>query len=276
MTIFSRRLRVLALLIVTLCAIASPACAQDGRGAAPWLESEIETDRDSFTPATTVVDPGRTIVESSYTFADNRHTVETHSLPELVARVGVLPWLELRVGWNWEVGGAGGAFSDVEFGDEDLGTGAESDVEFGLKAQTTRQADWIPESAVLIEGFTPTYGPANDTDLTLGYVFGWTLPNGWKWDSAMRMGTGSEHDDRFSTWAPSSVVKIPLGERWNVHFEYFGLCTEDKAVDSSRHFVSSGFHLLLTENLEIGTRFGFGINGQSSRFFNNVGLGWRF
>jgi len=33
---------------------------------------------------------------------------------------------------------------------------------------------------------------------------------------------------------------------------------------------------LLTPNLEVGVRIGFGMNEQSARFFSNVGVGWRF
>ena len=42
---------------------------------------EIETDRDAFTPATRTVGRGRLIVESAYTFIDNRRVKETHSSP---------------------------------------------------------------------------------------------------------------------------------------------------------------------------------------------------
>src|SRR5687768_11001436 len=61
---------------------------------------EIETDRDSFTPATTTADRGRLIVESAYTFLDNRAVKETHSFPELVLRYGLTDRVEVRLGWN--------------------------------------------------------------------------------------------------------------------------------------------------------------------------------
>src|SRR5262245_60734814 len=72
---------------------------------------EIETDRDSFTPATTTAGRGRLIVESAYSFLDNRAVKETHSFPELVCRYGLTDRLELRLGWNYEVGGAGNDIS---------------------------------------------------------------------------------------------------------------------------------------------------------------------
>src|SRR5262249_29873261 len=53
-------------------------------------EDEIETDRDSFTPAISTAGRGRLIVESAYSFLDNRHVPETHSFPELLLRYGVM------------------------------------------------------------------------------------------------------------------------------------------------------------------------------------------
>src|SRR5690242_15675446 len=63
-------------------------------------EDEIETDRDSFTPATTTTASGRMIIESAWSFIDNRNVPDTNSLPELVTRIGLNDWLELRIGFN--------------------------------------------------------------------------------------------------------------------------------------------------------------------------------
>ena len=76
---------------------------------------EIETDRDSFTPATGVVGKNRLVLESAYSFIDNRNVPETHSLPELVARYGISENIELRFGYNYEVGGAGNPVSGWTF-----------------------------------------------------------------------------------------------------------------------------------------------------------------
>src|SRR5262245_12934999 len=72
---------------------------------------EIETDRDSFTPATTTAGFRRMIFESAWSFIDNRAVPDTNSLPELVTRFGISNWLELRLGWNWEAGGAANSIS---------------------------------------------------------------------------------------------------------------------------------------------------------------------
>ena len=74
-------------------------------------EGEIETDRDSFTPSTNVVGQGRSVLETSYSFIDNRKVRETHSLPELLFRYGIGENMELRLGANYEIGGAGSPIS---------------------------------------------------------------------------------------------------------------------------------------------------------------------
>src|SRR5690349_9819936 len=61
-------------------------------------DEHIETDRDSFTPATTLVGRGRVMIEGSYSFIDNRVGPENHSFPELLTRVGLTDWFELRLG----------------------------------------------------------------------------------------------------------------------------------------------------------------------------------
>jgi hypothetical protein len=78
------------------------------------FEDHIETDRDAFTPTTKTVEQGRLVVESSYSFEDNRGIPETHSFPELLLRYGLTERIELRLGWNYEVGGVSSAASGLD------------------------------------------------------------------------------------------------------------------------------------------------------------------
>lgn len=240
---------------------------------------EIETDRDSFTPATTVAGRGRWIVESAWSFIDNRRVPDTNSLPELVTRYGFNDWLELRLGWNWEAGGAssavssGGGIPSEDFGDE---IERESELSYGLKAKLTNQDAWRPDSAFIVQAGTPTYGHDTATNLVATYVFGWELANRWKWDTSMRYNYDSADGDHFNIWAPSTVLKVPVGERWMAHTEYFGVMSQGRERDRSHHYFSPGLHYLLTRNLEIGTRVGWGLNDDAANFFANTGLGWRY
>jgi hypothetical protein len=250
-----------------------PRCAQAQEAATE--EKEFETDRDSFTPATNTVPLRDTVVEASYSFIDNRIGPEAHSFPELLTRYGLTERFELRLGWNYEDGGAG-TVSGSEIGGEDLMAEQEARILYGAKYQTSYQSGWIPESSFILQGYTPTAGPSTPSTVVAGQVVGWTFSNGWKWNSAFRFGTGYEEGDYLNQWAPSTVLKIPIGEKWNVHAEYFGIMSSHAEEPLHQQYTSLGGHVMLTPNLELGLRFGFGLNDDSARFFNNFGIGWRF
>lgn len=255
---------------------------REGEGRAE--EDEIETDRDSFTPASTVVGRRRTVVEAAYSFVDNRRGLETHSQPELLVRYGLTERVELRVGFNYEVGGGGNEISSsaAAFTETPEGVGGlirETKVSYGVKLRLTDQNGWRPRSVLILQGATPTGGSAGTataTQLVATGVAGWELPNRWRLDTAIRYGTASEEGDRFSRWAPSAVLRVPVGERWAVHAEYFGLFTAGRVENTAQHYFSTGAHFLVTRNLEVGVRVGWGLNDQSVPFFTNAGLGWRF
>lgn len=239
---------------------------------------EIETDRDSFTPSTKTVGHRRLVLETGYSFLDNRARAETHSFPEFLARYGMTERIELRLGWNYEVGGAPNSVSGQAGGEETFVGGIERDskITYGVKLGLMEQCEWRPECALILAGSTPTGGPEHASQFVGTYGFGWKLPNSWKLDSSIRFGANTSEGDRFSTWSPSVVVKAPVGEKVGVHVEYFSAFTHAKAQDAVLHYVSPGVHYLVTEDFEIGVRLGWGLNDQSARFFSNVGLGWRF
>ncbi len=96
----------------------------------------------------------------TYSFIDNRNVPETHSLPELIARYGITEAIELRLGYNYEVGGAGspvsGNVSD-EF-EETSELEREARVIYGTKWRVTQQIGWIPQSSLVLNSFTPLSG----------------------------------------------------------------------------------------------------------------------
>lgn len=127
-----------------------------------------------------------------------------------------------------------------------------------------------------MNAFTPIAGEASDTHFVATLVGGWTFSNDWTWDSAIRYSTGSLEEERFNVWSPSTVLKVPVCERWKAHLEYFGVFSDGREIDTEQHFISPGIHYLITPNWEFGVRFGWGLNEQSLNFFANVGGGYRF
>ncbi len=104
---------------------------------------------------------------------------------------------------------------------------------FGVKVALIEQRGFLPRSALIVQGVTPTSGPESDTDFQLGYVFGWTFFNDWVLDSSLRYIETTAEGDHFNQWAPSIVLKVPVAVRWNVHGEYFGIFTDGRAGNTS-------------------------------------------
>ncbi|MFO0813967.1 MAG: transporter [Gemmatales bacterium] len=242
-------------------------------------KDEIETDRDSFTPSTTTAGKRRLIFESGWTFLDNRGYKETNSLPEALFRFGLTERLELRLATNYEVGGVGSDVSGGTGGEEFDSLGKlerESTISYGFKYRLTEVDNWLPGSAFIVQAATPTSGNTTNTQLATTYVFGWELPYQMKLDSSFRYILATEEHDHFNEWAPSVVLKVPVGERINIHAEYFGVFSTNKAEAINHQYFSPGAHYLITENFEVGFRLGWGLNDQTPRFFSNIGVGLRF
>ena len=242
-------------------------------------EEHIVTDRDSFTPSVRTVGRGRLVLEAAYSFIDNKDVPESHSFPELLARYGMTDWLELRVGANYEVGGGSSSISGGFGGLGDLESGeieSESKISYGMKISLNDQHDWLPRTAAILQASTPTSGPETRTHVVATYAWGWTIAERWEWDTAIRYGEGSEEEDDFNRWAPSTVLKFELAEQWNTHIEYFGIFTNGRAEELSQSYLSPGIHYLINSNCEVGVRVGWGLGGDAANFFSNVGIGVRF
>ena len=146
-------------------------------------------------------------------------------------RYGIGDRLELRFGYNYEMGRA----SSVAEGDiaGNFGINAEQQILYGFKYAVTRQnpeCRFMPNSAFLAQAHTPIGSIEGQTQMRLGYAWGWALPNGWTLDQGVRFGTDREGHDNYTLWAPSTVLRIPLGreKRWFTHVEYFGIMSQGK------------------------------------------------
>jgi hypothetical protein len=249
--------------------------AASGGTAGEW---DLGTDRDAFTPCTHCVDPGVRLTEASHVYIDNISGTPTNNYPEWLLRIGANEWLEWRFGVNYGVGSQGNVVTSVEVGEGKLdGTALyESSVLYGLKVNTSAQDGILPESCFIMEASTPTYGDVFGTVPVATAVAGWELPVGWRLDTAIRYAYSEGPIDWFSRWTPSAVLRMPVTERFEVHAEWFGSFTAGLADSRSQPFFSPGFHVMLTRNLELGLRVGWGIAPDAAPFFSDAGMGWRF
>jgi hypothetical protein len=231
----------------------------------------VETDRDSFTRSPRLVETKDWVIEGSYSFLDQKAEHEGHLFPDLLVRYGVSEDLEMRLGWTYEIG----KFHQlVPAGSERFEEGI---LNYGAKFNLTDADAWLPASALILTGYTPTSGPSSDSDLSVEYAGGWTLENEWEFDTGLRWFMLTEEEDHFSELAPSVVLKVPfLEDRVNVHFEYFCLLSRGREENYRQHYLGPGAHYLITPNMEIGTRLFWGVSEDAAAFVCNVGTGIRF
>ncbi len=172
------------------------------------------------------------------------------------------------MGWSYESG------KYHEPGTERVDEGLLS---YGAKLYLTEAEQWLPDSSLILTGITPTSGESNDSDYLVEYACGWEWGEGWEFDGGLRWISLAEAEDHFTEWAPSVVLKAPLGCRQlNAHVEYFTQLSVDREEDYQRHYAGPGLHYLLTPNIEIGTRVFWGMSEDSANFVANSGIGVRF
>jgi len=115
-------------------------------------------------------------------------------------------------------------------------------------------------------------------------VAGWELPfelsssgrRPWRLDTALRYSYLEGSESWFSRWGPSAVLRMPITQRFETHLEWFGTFSDGLSRETSRPFFSPGFHIVLTQRLEIGLRVGWGLTHDAANFFSDVGCAWRY
>ena len=143
-------------------------------------DGPINTDRPTFTPANTVVPPGRLQFESGFTF-DYQQTTSSrttaYDFPELAMRWGVAKRVEFRTFWF----GQTYAQTQSAFGRPTTQLNGPSDTEIGFKWQLiegNKDVKWIPTTALITSIFAPVGGTSpyssETVDPYINLIYGWT------------------------------------------------------------------------------------------------------
>jgi hypothetical protein len=244
----------------------------------------VETDRAAYTPAISTAPIGTMIVEAGYSFIANRHLPSEHSYPELMLRFGLSERIELRFGWNEQLGGGSSVVSPIQV-QEGLVLAPKNPFNpisyqngflFGAKARLICQDGWIPSNTVIVQGYKPSLGDTRKAQVQATYALGWELAPRWRFDMAVRYATESEIRDDWATWSPSVVFRAPFAERWSADVEYFGIVPRGQSGGMSQHFAGPGIQFLVTPDAQINLRVGTGLTSQSPEFYMSVGMGVAF
>jgi hypothetical protein len=253
-------------------------------------DGPINTDRPTFTPANTVVPPGRLQFESGY--SDNQERTSTargpvDDFPELSVRYGLTARVELRTLW------LGQTVSELEprAGRRQPHVSGPSDMEVGFKWQLfagDNERKWIPTTAVITSVIAPTGGTSPFSSQTvqpyINPIYGWNLTDkltlsGSTGYLGMRVrpfpGTPGAADS-FSRFHQSLVAFYSPTKRTTLFYEWYVFMFTNAADNRPTHFMDGGVIYHPTPNTQIDLRAGFGLSGRPDDFFSGAGFSVRF
>ncbi|MDZ4820865.1 MAG: transporter [Planctomycetota bacterium] len=208
----------------------------------------IATDRPDFTENTALVGLGVGQVEFGYTYTrdtSNGDTVNAHSYPETLLRVGVLAeWIEMRVGWNYASNNNTiGGFADNTDGGEDL--------YLGMKFALMEQQGWLPALTLLPQMTVPTGSQEYTSDEVmpgLNVLYAWDLNDFLTLAASTQANRAFDgNGDYYEEYAQSISMGYSLTEKWGAYTEWFVLIPHNaEAADTTtQHYLDGGFTYLV-------------------------------
>lgn len=254
-----------------------------GLPAAPLTEPLV-TDRPDATESTDAVPWGHTQIELGWTFTyDREHDERTrdHVLPELLMRIGLAENLELRLGWE---GVALQAEAHEERSDQGRRFTAEShetsatDMEVAFKIKLADQEGLLPHFGAIAGLSLPTGGHAvtsGDVDPSVVLLWAYDVTDWFAVAGNILLGTPTSEDGRFFQTGATLSTAFALTDELGMYTEYFGFYPSDRGSDCE-HSLNGGFTYLITDNVQVDVRVGFGLNEQAPDFFTGTGLAIRF
>lgn len=246
------------------------------------FDERIETDRHDFTQSTKLVGRSVAQVEAGYTYFyhdENAEIEQSHTLPEMLGRIGLTEDIEFRIRWTYAWG----------FVDEGDNVDSAEDLRWAFKLAATEQESWIPESALEVRFTGPAGGSAFSTERVefgLDYIYGWGLAEGWELTGSTGFGTNALGDfglvpeeppsDRFIIWTQSVALSTELTERSTLYNEFYGIFSHALADGYSIVVFNMGVDYFMTDNFVLDFRAGIGLTPDADDFFSGIGGGYRF
>jgi len=234
------------------------------------ITDPLVTDRPSFSVSAATVRPGRAQLESGYTFS--RDDGETHnSIGELLARIGVVSRLELRLALNsYHVAQDA---SGEEAGFEDIYIGAKVVLADAASAFSLLR----PGVALLLGTSLPTgkqgFG-GEGVWPELGLALVWSVSHRVTVASNLIAESVRIDGDRFGQFSGSLLMSYAFAERLGTYLEYYGFASsKTRGLDDS--FLNGGLTFLASNDLQFDARVGIGLNDPDLDYFLGLGFSWR-
>ncbi len=230
--------------------------------------SPLETDRPDYTEASSVVGSGRVQLEGGWTHSRPRGDVAAgeHSWPEVLARVGITPSIELRLGLGFvSIKPPGGG-----------GYTAFEDVYVGTKIAVREQRGAAPQLAVMLQATLPAGDARVTSDMVLpgaAILAGWSTTGRVSYAAALQV---NRLPVRGIEIAPSLAAGLQISGALKAYGEWFALVPSNGApgVDTQQ-YINGGLALGLGPDLQLDARVGAGIGDAADRVFFGLGASVR-
>ena len=221
----------------------------------------ISTDRPGQSTSPSVLGPGYIQLEAGAQIAGIAPGTESYALPSGLARIGLLPAMELRLGAEYRSLRSTTAASGI------------ASVSAGAKIAVTQEQGAIPETAFLLTLALP-YGSENFRPAavapsfllamrsSLGGPFNLYYNLGGSWDGSNGPGTG------LYTLALSATIAGNL----SAFAELYGSLASDVLP---MHAADAGIAYVLSPDLQLDLSGGAGITPSAPDYFINAGLSLR-
>lgn len=229
----------------------------------------IDTDRPDFTDGVHTIARGHVEFETGYTYQQARGNPagHSHSVPEALVRVGVLPGVELRAGENYLVlrGDGPGATTVQGFDDTYL----------GIKTSATRQRRLLPALSFEVKASLPTGSDAVSAHEVLpgaALLLGWETSGPWSAGIEGFVTRASEGGQSVG----SLSIQYQVLARAQVYGEAYTVQPVNGAAGArAQHYADTGLLVLLSNDMQIDARFGIGLNRNADRYFTGLGFAIR-
>jgi Putative MetA-pathway of phenol degradation len=248
-------------------AASAMACASVPRA----VREPLVADRPDFTEASETVGKGVSQLEVGSTFS-REGGLESHTVGEVLARIGVASRAELRVALNSYA---------VERLDGATSRGLE-DAALGLKLALGNgggEGSWKPATAILVASSFPTGArpfrasrPAPEAK----FAASWEFNSRVGFASNLNYARVPEGDVTAGEVSTSGSFAFSLTDRVGSYAEYFAFFPQqDGAV--SAHYVNGGFTFGVTPDFQLDARAGYGLRHVGGpNYFVGIGIARRW
>jgi hypothetical protein len=250
--------------MLAACALAWPVTAHAQE------EAPMVTDRPDFTESASVVTPGRFQFEVGHTFTKSG-SEERHSFGELLARVGILSWLEGRLGLN--------SFSQVRSPSSDS-SGLE-DLTLSFKALLYRKPGGssaaVPQVALLFGADLPTgEGSFGENEWQPGLRLALDFDLSDRFNVGSNLGYAFLHSDgeRFHQALVSLVTGYAISGPLTAFIEGYGFFPENRG-GGSNYYVDGGLAWQIKPSLQLDWRIGLGLQDPDPNWLTGLGVSFR-